>query len=391
MCRIRPPQKWALLAPLLREKERIDDSDKGVNFAAFGLNYDTKSINAFGKLFEPTTCAKKTCSSLQPLNLSPPRPSSRLENLASELLWIILSYLDERDTIALGLCSQTLWEHAHSVVQTGHRRVAGMWARTPIICTGTHLRDLPTAIYEIAPEAKPPPPVHHWPRDPMPRKWNDAARTNFDDVGPRDPGRRFFRAFEKHFPISGIRAELEAPLRTSLLAEMPDEDRRKEWRLRNLSTKEYVSLVRATGTHAEYGAVLAVQGVPWLTLDVLVLLRISWTRLVVTRRGMPHGAHHATIGQRVRNGCWAGHALDIVYEMTTSDGMEMEWSDVTGKVVAEAAQWETCWLRYHGWIPSSYSPLTISLPQRDELLSTFVGSEKKEEPWHLFKSDPLGF
>ena len=82
-----------------------------------------------------------------------------------------------------------------------------------------------------------------------------------------------------------------------------------------------------------------VKGVPWLTLDRVLLLRICWCA--------PYGEDSEEIDGmrgdvllRIERGIWAGHCFDVVPSTEHAPSSGEGWSDVTQSTVKEAVAWK---------------------------------------------------
>ncbi|KAF4471303.1 hypothetical protein FALBO_1785 [Fusarium albosuccineum] len=154
----RKPQRWFFLVPLLKQKLQLPEiedfhfrNDSPKAFCIFNL-----SINAFDRLYSPLSTGHSTERLAAFLKITPPRNFSRLsslEKLPLELLTAVFDLLDQRDLVALGLCSQKLWIDSVSTMRHWSRHGVS-WAGTPMILTGTKLLALPDAIYDICPGAR---------------------------------------------------------------------------------------------------------------------------------------------------------------------------------------------------------------------------------------------
>jgi hypothetical protein len=75
---------------------------------------------------------------------------SSLECMPAELLKMVFDdeTLEKQDITALGLCSQTLWQHMRECVESAYRKNAAPWADSEIACVKTYLWDPPESFYK---------------------------------------------------------------------------------------------------------------------------------------------------------------------------------------------------------------------------------------------------
>lgn len=311
---------------------------------------------------------------------------------------MLTSYLlEDRDTpLALALCSTYLWDHVVNQELSRHHGRGGAWAGQPLICTATWLTELPPPVLVYCPKlvedvagwkasrdsaAKSKTGVTSRGRglglrqlgmNPI-RRWNWDALSRWDDAADFSPRSVLTKAFEQHSATEVVGknmtestvGRLRQMLATAIdpLAKCQAED----WVLRNIDTREYVSLTlfgldnRAsddqtilpltpdsrdhvddgasivatddddadrsnrdddgndtTGSDdddgrprkrqkkldtAPRGRFLAVPGTPWMTPDFILMSQISWCNMY-TNRWLTHAA--------LAQGPWAGHRFDIV-------------------------------------------------------------------------------
>lgn len=341
----RSPQRWNILAPLIQE--RIDLTEdfavgRRTNLANFLIGDYT--WDAFDKLASRTANDsgdhEKLLSELSQTNNS--RQASPLESLPNELLAMIFNdgTLTANDVLAIGLCSKTLWQccmgHVRAVVSKGP------WMKTPLVCAGTYLTDLPSTVHEIVPSlkqreedwrARQPPPGHgmRGGRGMCPaRRWNWNAVSTYTDTSD-DSAMTWLSAFDSVCcnEQSGISVTdqklLRHSLRSLLSAGKPKSN--SKWILRNHSTQQYVHLRCSSNVVAE--TELRVKGLPALTLDKALMMRICWT----TTKIYPSGKGGE--GKDLR-GLWAGHRFDVVGDdHDQSKALGEQWQDVTEDVVKE--------------------------------------------------------
>ena len=91
------------------------------------------------------------------------------------------------------------------------------------------------------------------------------------------------------------------------------------WKLRNLTTKEFVRLHFLRRTDEQ--PVIDVADVDWCRLDDILLLRICWTM-------------KDYYGKPPDQGLWAGHCFDII--AASADDQFAEWTDATLEIAEEA-------------------------------------------------------
>jgi hypothetical protein len=96
------------------------------------------------------------------------------------------------------------------------------------------------------------------------------------------------------------------------------------WLLRNLTTNQYVTL-KQRKQYLHKGSYFHVDGIPSLSVDKALLMKISWSREVDSAmKGKP---------------CeWAGHCFDIVD--IGSEPLNEQWSDATADIAAEWRKWK---------------------------------------------------
>lgn len=158
------------------------------------------------------------------------------------------------------------------------------------------------------------------------RKWNESAVGSFDfrrEIAYGVVLESWLKKFKVHrldhgqLQISLILATSRSHKTWSLTdnrSEAPNvvqpTNPASDWILSNLTTQEFVEL--ELHTKRRYAQV---KGEPWLTLDVALLLRISWSEAVV-------------------EGKWAGHCFDVVNRENLKSATG--WTNVTAELVKEA-------------------------------------------------------
>ena len=124
---MRGPQHWQILAPRLRQVERLSPKNEYYTGTPEEFLFDKKqSWGADFKLVRPVDTA-----------LALPREQSRifhqservtilssLEGMSTELLEMGLKdpTLEKQDIVAIGLCSTTLWDHVIEFVEASYRK-----------------------------------------------------------------------------------------------------------------------------------------------------------------------------------------------------------------------------------------------------------------------------
>ncbi|KAL2670673.1 hypothetical protein Neosp_014462 [[Neocosmospora] mangrovei] len=298
---------WHVMAPTAKLCHRLN-LDPVTCFETFG---------AFRKLYRPAE------RDIPPLSYI--FPSSHLERLPPELIDMILEPLGVSGMVALGLCSRTLWRHVTSMVRSVYRTSSSdpSWAGIPLICASSYIDDLPESLHELYPEVNEP--------------W--AVDENDDRINPSDIWRKrmlqscteaskkgrnlYLEAFDKYIPISGIPRELHTLLKASIDRIPYVEGTR--WQLRNLTTKEYVSLGLVLENNNRDRMTLALENHRWATVDAILLWYICWTSLLGSK-AVPADTSTATLECLFqRRGPWAGHCFDIIQEK----GPDPEWKYIT--------------------------------------------------------------
>lgn len=277
-------------------------------------------------------------------------PASSLESLPSEILGMILDNdaLSLPDRLAVGLCSKPLWRHSLDLIRAASSKAT--WAKTPLICTGTYLTDLPPKIHDIDPSAKSLEeawqtqlhseglgwsygmfelaPARQW-------NWNLISATR--DTSADDPN-AWLNSFDAmaYNTKNGIPVSQKKVLRESLghVLSINEPKLGSRWLLRNHDTREYARLYSKFNSIMQQQ--LHVQGSAWLSLDKALLMRISWTTLT-------HPHRHLPAQDKFLQGSWAGQRFDI----GPADGGDRQhggeaWRDVTSELVREGREWKAC-------------------------------------------------
>ena len=145
----RSAQSWQILVPRLQQNQNLSPKNEYYTSTPEEVLFDQdKSWDAWSKLAEPVDFSLQRQSASPPFHSCKAKkttPSeSSLECMPAELLKMIFDETPEKqDIIALGLCSQSLWQHMLDRVETAYRQSAAPWAGKEIACTGTYLTDLP--------------------------------------------------------------------------------------------------------------------------------------------------------------------------------------------------------------------------------------------------------
>lgn len=355
----RMPERWAILAPTLQQIIRLPDlawpegSDPAIGgwwsrhrkTDPFAFCYNNLSFMALQRLLGPISLDKSTNPSLWNRALLARRPSavpSTLERLPAELIRSIFSYLDPADVVISGLCSQRLWNHAIGFIRETCRH-AGIapWAGTPLLCVGTYLTELPPALKEVEQQVFTD--EEAWKREvvtgrglPAPRRgrrparqWATRADSTYADAGGDLEG-RYLRVFDDaRVDSSGVSNEflmsMKECVRQTAAMEVEDGD---ELFLRDITTNEFVQMNLVIDSADEKKHTATVAGAPWLTLDVLLMLKMSWTKR--------HTYDRSPVKDAMRQGAWAGHCFDVV---KFCPGTKDRWLDITDECVSMAESW----------------------------------------------------
>jgi hypothetical protein len=151
---MRGPQRWYIIAPEVLQFHQIE-SDSEDWSRSRGLT--TKLFNpeiqwgAWGKLARPAISSSTNNALLYSARVQKfSSKLSTLEKLSNELLDIILEHLapEKDDTVALGLCSQFLWQLVLHRIHAGYLKSAAPWANKKIAFQGSYSMDLPEGFKE---------------------------------------------------------------------------------------------------------------------------------------------------------------------------------------------------------------------------------------------------
>ena len=253
--------------------------------------------------------------------------------MPAEILGLVLNdaVLVKLDILALGLSSELLWPHVLHHVRTSCRKGTAIWAGTEIACTSTHLVDLPPSFEKDKLALKSVPHVSLSGGRMVP-----ARRINWAAVGAfrrpdEEPERAWLAAFKamtgngctmpKSFARSSAQKREEL---ISVSSNIKLSCLYAPWRLRNLTTNEFVRCHPRSASPEKRGYVDHPEA-PWLRVDDVILMRICWTS--------PSGGD---TGLDFDHGPWAGHCFDIVKVQAGEPVIPDGWHDVTNEIVAEA-------------------------------------------------------
>lgn len=336
------------MVPLLNERYDVTAAcwdSRHYNTNPLHFVRGSSTWDAFGKLADATLCDHDFTSMLSKLRyMDSTRNSgnSGFEKLPPELLDMIFSELvDYADSVAVGLCSQSLWRHFLEFAKRDCRRAP--WAGTPLVCTGTYLINVPEVIQSIVPYTKqqeddflnrPGRGNRGAPSRGMcpARRWNWNAIRSYRDLAEHDQATIRLEAFKTMSLNSNIAATdlvvLEASLRGVVFA-MPPVTGTTKWLLRNHTAMEYVRLT-VHREHASQAVSAFVENVPALSLDQALMLRVCWGGASTYGLSSPK----ARAIESIAHGTWAGHCFDVVSEKEPEVGTC--WRDVTRVLVREA-------------------------------------------------------
>lgn len=348
----RSSQQWHILAPLAKEQHDVNNDcniRKAYNNGLLTFLKGDFTWNAFEKLVDLTSldaCDIETVLAKLPQSTNTGGLAA-IEALPSELLAMILddSALETADVLAFGLCSRMLWQHCMSHVRKSLCK--GGWANTPLVCTGTHLSDLPETIHKLFPSLKeeeeylqalrpqPGQGMRSGPGMSPARRWNWNAVDTYEDVSITNAdkwlGALDALTSDSYAGVpSDVKKILRKGLKLILAASRPKP--RSPWLLRDHNTQQYVHLKCAFNGAME--PQLHVKRLPWLTLDKTLLIRISWTSLLPTHQYTP-------TTMKVLRGQWAGHRFDVIQASEDERPGMKGWQDITAEVHEEGRQWKS--------------------------------------------------
>ena len=269
-------------------------------------------------------------ASFAPLVTRRTKPS-QLELLPAELLAMILSSsaLKEKDIIAFGESSRTLWLHMLQHVHTASRKAAAPWAGVEMACVGNYLTELPEPFAKeglVESSVK----ISEWGYMCKARKLNYAMGREYRKPSPTPEvvWRNAFYAYRglSHAPQLRLRLRKELTIASSTV---PSTDNGNvTWALRDLTTKDYVRCRSRIGKGGKRGY-LDHSEMHWVRLDDVLMMYTCWS--------MPPRSKDSRDAWKSQ-GAWAGHRFDIVAlegeGLPVGDG----WLDITDAVAEEAKE-----------------------------------------------------
>ena len=89
--------------------------------------------------------------------------------------------------------------------------------------------------------------------------------------------------------------------------------------------------------HGKLEPYVHVKGIPWLSLDKALVLRVCWAAPYFAYDDDGYDPECALLAQ-LKRGKWAGHCFDVVRasDLETDEN----WQDVTKDIIREAKAWE---------------------------------------------------
>ncbi|SPJ73379.1 uncharacterized protein FTOL_03109 [Fusarium torulosum] len=353
----RQAEWWTFVTPEKRQKMRllspVDDGD--VSGPAWFCT-DRLSFNAFKLLCNSPEKVKIKADGDFGLGLSR-MPSLRvevltsLEGLPAELLMAIFMLLEPGDLIALGLCSQTLWNHAVTYAQGGYFqwKSAYSWVNTPLMCAGSKLNALPKSVYDNGAAAilgeLPPWDGPDTEEQTGLNDWYHRVIELYQEM-PCPYDGLYSKAFSEQIRSSGIPENLHGSMKASL--PIFNVEIGSKWYLCNLSQKEYICMEGVVARKGE--ATVCLKKTHWLTLDILLLWLITWRgeedtqdvwswEELGTFAGFPDGSLEDTLMDQTYGplngkfwpmwaGAWAGQRLEVVAERK----LDVDWANRTGEI-----------------------------------------------------------
>jgi hypothetical protein len=346
---------WTFVAPEKRQKMGlIYPVDNGDVSGPAWFCTDRLSFNAFKLLCNSPEKVKikadgdlGSCrtSSLHGDMLTP------LESLPPELLLTIFTLLQPEELMALGLCSQTLWNHATTYALGGYSRWknAYSWVNTPLICAGSKLETLPKSMYHIGaekahgglplwdiPDTEEQTGLNNW--------YHKVIEPYEETPCPYDG--LYSKAFSEQIRSAGIPESLHASMKASLPA--LNVEIGSSWYLCNLTRKEYICMEGVVVRKGE--ATVCLKETHWLTLDMLLLWLITWRGLENTQDVWSWDGLETFAGfsdEKLEDtlmdptygplndkfwpmwvGAWAGHRLEVVAEKK----LDVDWVNRTSDI-----------------------------------------------------------
>lgn len=284
--------------------------------------------------------------------------NSSFENLPNEVLRLIISNpaLEPIDVVSLGLSSHLLWVHVLDYI--AHDCQKAQWAGTPLVCTGTWTMSLPPAVYAMKPAIKEKEEEFFNQRTIVrgmrmlrgtcpAREYNWDAITSYRERDELGNGSVWAQAFMNRADGSHISDPSLKVLKRSLDAILNPRksDTPSSWHLRNLSTREFISL-KSSPLHGKNEYFVHVKGMPKLSLDKAILLRICWSAPHISQPRYNDDDEEIEEGCRVldklKRGKWAGNCFDVTPDIPISQSMVVRegWRDVTQEIIQEAAVWK---------------------------------------------------
>ena len=326
------PQQWNILVP--RMKQLQSAAHPTTPYGPLSFLFKKEQLDFWSKLAKPLAMPDLFTSLVQKerrMTRSAARTGHSscpclFECLPVDVLDMVIRKVANIDIIAIAMCSDVLWGHAMRYVQARLLGNVAPWAGMEIALTATYLQDLPESFTknDLA--------LRSVDRKRLPggsmcmaRQFNWAAITQYEhNVKQSGKVDDWLSVLPHHF--SG-KAEWErkyavlqrcvASFRDGLFP--PKMQAGHIWRLRNLTTKEFVRLHFLRKTDAQ--PVIDVPDAKWCRLDDILLLRICWTM-------------KDSYGTPPDQGIWAGHCFDII--PTGTENLLTEWTDVTPDVADQA-------------------------------------------------------
>lgn len=325
----RGPQYWHILAPRRQKIYRLskDRNSYGSNSPREILFNDELSWNAWSKLAMPAS-PLRTQATQSTRRRKRTHTLSRLESLPTELIELILEdpLLEKSDIIALGLTSETLWEHALQHIEKDCSRTQPSMAGIELACTGTYLTDLPES-FEKDGLAKSTVEIHPFGYMCEARKINRGATSKYQTVndGPEDLWKDAWKP--ELILTAAISERLAGAMTMELMSRcsgLRGSSPNAPWVLRNLTTQEYVRCRPGPGLTDRRGYIDHPNGFK-VRLDDALLLRICWTKV---------SPWTDKEGLGIYRGSWAGHCFDIV--PLDQAGIGKGWKDSTNEILEQA-------------------------------------------------------
>ncbi|KAF2770267.1 hypothetical protein EJ03DRAFT_78072 [Teratosphaeria nubilosa] len=324
----RTAQRWYVVSPANQQSHALFDGSRYIEDVK-GFLQGGEPWDAFRKLAKPSTIARNI---MLPETIMPQTAQlSSIEKMPAEIISMILE-----DRVAFGISSTTLWTHLLSHAQQDTRRSMSSWADTPLICTGTWLQDLPKTIYTAYPDV--------WEREqeylrrtrvwygPCPaREWN-YKHIRLEKDSRQSCKEKWLAAYDA--VASKVLPKLNlSTLHVTLAAAStgPAFWTRRNWILRNKTTKQFFRIKVDQPRHFQ-GPSIHVGSAPWLSLDRVLLLRVSWG----VADWDPSRSRPQETNLKLTRGEWAGHCFNVVEDMSFDVG---QWRDVTEDIVEEGKIW----------------------------------------------------